>query len=342
MQKHITVVTHECIKRDLSMNLHLAHKKSDQRMIVICLKQVFLVCLCLFLIPYAGAADNTITSTAGNNTDATGMSFQQYIIDLDMSYGDGILVQETWTLSGEGNITAIGLSVPQDAVVMRFQKQDMSNATSAVGLEYNRTGDVLYFSNNITPVSSESPQLYGLLYLLPGESDGQFNKKIIMLGYQPSSIHSLVLNVKTDQGIDPVVVDGNGISLSSNPQINGNITTFFFSHPSFNEITVSTTEAKASNNSMYLSALFFIAGLFALGGAIYLNKKNKGTHKDTDIQELEYRYAAIQKVLSTIDSDLKKKSIDEDIHSSMSAKYKKEASVIKKELDKKLENKQKS
>lgn len=339
MQKHITVVTHECIKRDLTMNLHLAHKKSDQRMIDICLKQVFFVCLCFFLIPFAGAADNTITSTAGNNTDATSMSFQQYIIDLDMSYGDGILVQETWSLSYDENATSIGLSVPRNAVVMRFQKQDMSNSTSAVDVGYTRTGDFLYFNDNAT---SGSPQLYGLLYLLPDESDGQFTKNLTVSGYQLSSIHSLVLNVKTNQGVDPVVVDGNGISLSSNSKRDGNITTFFFSHPSFNEITVSTTEVQASNNSIYLSTLFFIIGLLALGGAIYLNKKNKGRHKDTDIQELEYRYTAIQKVLSTIDSDLKKKSIDEYIYSSMSAKYRKEASAIKKELDKKLENKQKS
>jgi hypothetical protein len=342
MQKHITIVTHECNIRDVFMNLRSKHRKQDHRMVIVWLKQLFFVTLFLFLMPSAIAADNTTAFDTGNYSDVAGISFQQYIIDLDMSFADEILAQETWTLSGEGNITTIGLSVPQDAVVMRFQKQDMSNATSAVGLEYNRTGDVLYFSDNITPVSSESPQLYGLVYLLPGESDGQFNKKIVMSGYQPSSIHSLVLNVKTNQNVDPVVFDQNGISLSSNSQRNGNITTFFFSHPSFNEITVSTTEAKASNNSMYLSALFFIAGLFALGGAIYLNKKNKAMHKDTDIQELEYRYAAIQKVLSTIDSDLKKKSIDEDIHSSMSAKYRKEASVIKKELDKKLENKQKS
>ncbi|OPY19504.1 MAG: hypothetical protein A4E23_01207 [Methanomethylovorans sp. PtaU1.Bin073] len=85
---------------------------------------------------------------------------------------------------------------------------------------------------------------------------------------------------------------------------------------------------------MYLSALFFIAALFAIGGAIYLNKKNKDTNKDIDSQGLEYRYSAIQKVLSAIDSDLKEKIIDEDVHSAMSAKYKKEASLIKKKLEK--------
>ncbi|WP_370572029.1 hypothetical protein [Methanomethylovorans sp.] len=321
------------LKRDL-MNIHLALRKSDQRLVLICLKQLLLVCLCLFLLPHAGAADNITAPTAGNDTDLTGMSFQQYIIDLDMSYMDGILVQETWSLSYDENAIFIGISVPEDSTMMLFQKQDMSNSTSVIDLEYNRTGNILYFSDNATPGSSGLPQLYSLLYLLPGGSDGQFTKHLTVPGYQPSSIHSLVLNVKTDQGIDPVVVDGNGLSLSSNSKRNGNITTFFFSHPSFNEITVSTTEAKASNNSMYLSALFFIIGLLALGGAIYLNKKNKGRHKDTDIQELEYRYAAIQKVLSTIDSDLKEKIIDVDVHSSMSGKYRKEASAIKKELDK--------
>ncbi len=65
-----------------------------------------------------------------------------------------------------------------------------------------------------------------------------------------------------------------------------------------------------------------------------MNKKNKDTHKNVDNRELEYRYAAIQKVLSTIDSDLKEKIIDEDIHSAMSTKYKKEASAIRKETDK--------
>lgn len=321
------------------MNTHSALRKSDQRMVLTCLKQLLFVCLCLFLLPYASAADNTTTSTAGNNTDLAGMSFQQYIIDVDLSYMDGILVQETWSLSYDENATSIGLSVPRNAVVMRFQKQDMSNSTSAVDVGYIRTGDLLYFNDNAT---SGSPQLYGLLYLLPDESDEQFTKNLTVSGYQLFSIHSLVLNVKTNQGVDPVVVDGNGISLSSNSKRDGNITTFFFSHPSFNEITVSTTEAQASNNSMYLSALFFIIGLLALGGALYLNKKNKVTHKDTDSQELEYRYAALQKILSTIDSDLKEKIIDEDIHSSMSAKYKKEAYVIKKQLDKIPDKKRKS
>ncbi len=324
------------------MNLHSAHRKQDQRMAIICLKQVLFVGLFLFLMPYATAADNTTALYAGNYSDVAGMSFQQYIIDVDMSYADEILVQETWTLSGEGNTTTIALSVPQDAVVMRFQKQAMSNTTSTVDLEYNRTGDILYFSDHITSEPSVSPQLYGLLYLLPEGSDGKFTKNLTVPGYQPSSIHSLVLNVKTNQGVDPVVVDGNGISLSSNSKRDGNITTFFFSHPSFNEITVSTTEAQASNNSMYLSAFFFIIGLLALGGALYMNKKNKVMHKDTDSQELEYRYAALQKVLSTIDSDLKEKIIDEDIHSSMSAKYKKEAYAIKKELDKIPDKKRKS
>lgn len=323
------------------MNLHSAHRKQDKRMAIICLKQVLFAGLFLFLMPHATAADNTTALYAGNYSNVTGMAFQQYIIDVDMSYADEILVQETWTLSGEGNTTTIALSVPQDAVVMRFQKQDMSNTTSAADLEYNRTDDILYFSDNITSEPSESPQLYGLLYLLPDESDGQFTKSLTAPGYQPSSIHSLVLSVKTNEDVDPVVVDSKGISLSPNSKRDGNITTFFFSHPSFNEITISTTEEKASNNSIYISALFFIAGLLALGGAIYLNKKNKDAHSDTDVQGLEYRYAAIQKVLSAIDSDLKGKIIDEDIHSSMSAKYRKEASAIKKELDKTSDKKQK-
>lgn len=302
-------------------------------MTIVWLKQLFFVTLFLFLMPSAIAADNMTALDTGNFSDVAGISFQQYIIDLDMSFADEILAQETWTLSGEG-ITTIGLSVPQDAVIMRFQKQDMSNTTSAVDLEYNRTDDSFSFSDNISSVSSESPQLYSLVYLLPDKSNEQFTKVLTVPGYQPSSIHSLVLNVKTNQNDYPVVFDENGISLSSNSQKGGNITTFFFTHPSFNEITVSTKEQKASNNFMYLSALFFIAGLLALGGAIYVNKKNKDTHKNVDNRELEYRYAAIQKVLSTIDSDLKEKIIDEDIHSAMSAKYKKEASAIRKETDK--------
>lgn len=289
--------------------------------------------LFFFLIPYATAADNTTALNTGNYSDVTEMTFQQYIIDLDMSYVDEILVQETWTLSGEGNTTIIGLSVPQDAVVMRFQKQDMSNTTSGVDVGYNRTGAILYFSDNITSVSSESLQLYSLVYLLPEKSNEQFTKVLTVPGYQPSSIHSLVLNVKTNQNVDPVVFDENGLSLSSNSKRDDNVTTLFFSHPSFNEITVSTKEKK-SNIFMYLSALFFIAALFAIGGAIYLNKKNKDTPKNTDVQELEYRYAAIQKVLSAIDSDMKEEIIDENIHSVMSAKYKKEASAIKKKLEK--------
>lgn len=324
------------------MNTHSALRRSDQRLVLICLKQLLLVCLCLFLLPHASAADNTTTSTAGNNTDLAGMSFQQYIIDVDLSYVDGILVEETWSLPYDENAILIGISVPSDAVVMRFQKQDMSNSTSVADVGYNRTGHLLYSNDNIISRSSGSPQLYGLLYLLPDVSDGKFTKNLTVPGYQPSSINSLVLNVRTDQGFDPVVVDGNGISLSSNSKRDGNITTFFFSHPSFDEITVSTTEDKTSNNPMYLSALFFIIGLLALGGAIYLNKKNKVTHKDTDSQELEYRYAAIQKVLSTIDSDLKEKIIDTDVHSSMSAKYRNEASAIKKEMDKTSDKKRKS
>lgn len=315
------------------MHLHSAHRKPDHRMTIIYLKQMLFVGLFFFLIPYATAADNTTALNTGNYSDVTEMTFQQYIIDLDMSYVDEILVQETWTLSGEGNTTIIGLSVPQDAVVMRFQKQDMSNTTSGVDVGYNRTGAILYFSDNITSVSSESLQLYSLVYLLPEKSNEQFTKVLTVPGYQPSSIHSLVLNVKTNQNVDPVVFDENGLSLSSNSKRDDNVTTLFFSHPSFNEITVSTKEKK-SNIFMYLSALFFIAALFAIGGAIYLNKKNKDTPKNTDVQELEYRYAAIQKVLSAIDSDMKEEIIDENIHSVMSAKYKKEASAIKKKLEK--------
>jgi hypothetical protein len=315
------------------MNLRSKHRKQDHRMTIVWLKQLFFVTLFLFLMPSAIAADNITALDAGNYSDVAGISFQQYIIDLDMSFADEILAQETWTLSGEG-ITTIGLSVPQDAVIMRFQKQDMSNTTSAVDLEYNRTGDIFSFSDNISSVSSESPQLYSLVYVLPEKSNEQFTKVLTVPGYQPSSIHSLVLNVKTNQNVDPVVFDENGISLSSNSQKEGNITTFSFSHPSFNDISVSTKEQRGSNNFMYFSALFFIAGLLALGGAIYVNKKNKDTHKNVDNRELEYRYAAIQKVLSTIDSDLKEKIIDEDIHSAMSTKYKKEASAIRKETDK--------
>jgi hypothetical protein len=101
------------------------------------------------------AADYTAAPTAGNNTDLAGMSFQQYIIDLDMSYADGILVQETWTLlPGNATVTLVGLSVPADSTIMLFQKQDMSDATSAMDIEYDRTGDILYFSENITSVSS--------------------------------------------------------------------------------------------------------------------------------------------------------------------------------------------
>ena len=303
-------------------------------MTIVWLKQLFFVTIFLFLMPSAIAADNTTFLDTGNYSDVAGISFQQYIIDLDMSFADEILAQETWTLSGEGNITTIGLSVPQDAVIMRFQKQDMSNVTSAVDLEYNRTGDIFSFSDNISSVSLESPQLYGLIYLLQSDSDADFSKKLLVSGYQPAAIHSLVLNIKTNQGVEPVLFDENGNSLSSNSQKDGNITTFFFTHPSFNEISVSTKEQRGSNNFMYFSALFFIVGLLALGGAIYVNKKNKDTHKNVDNRELEYRYAAIQKVLSTIDSDLKEKIIDEDIHSAMSAKYKKEASAIRKETDK--------
>ncbi len=197
--------------------------------------------------------------------------------------------------------------------------QEISSISVRISLLYHRVAAVLQS---------------GLFF--PQRSNGQFTKMLTLPEYQPSSIHSLVLNVKTDQGFDPVIVDGNGMSLSSNSMREGNITSFFFSHPSFNEITVSTTKAKTSNDPMYLSALFFIAGLLTLGSAIYLNKKNKDTHKKgTDIQELEYRYASIQKVLSAIDSDLKDNIIDEDVHISMSAKYKKEASVIKKELENK-------
>lgn len=317
------------------MNLHLSPGKSPQK-IFVCLRRWLFISICLALLLHVCAADNTTAPTAGNGTDLAGMSFQQYIIDLDMSYADGILVQETWTLlPGNANVTMIGLSVPADSTIMHFQKQDMSDATSVTDIGYDRTGNTLYFSENITSVSSGLPQLYSLVYLLPQRSNGQFTKMLTLPEYQSSSIHSLVLNVKTDQGFDPVIVDGNGMSLSSNSRREGNITTFFFSHPSFNEITVSTTKAQASNRSIFLSALFFFAGLLALGGAIYLNKKNKGKPEDTDFQDLGYRYAAIQKVLSAIDSDLKEKTIDENIHSSMSAKYKKEASAIKKELDKK-------
>jgi hypothetical protein len=253
---------------------------------------------------------------------------------MDMSYVDGILVQETWTLLPDNaNDTMIGLSVPADSTVMLFQKQDMSDATSAMDIAYNRTGDIFYFIENSTSPSG-LPQLYGLVYFLPESSNGQFTKMLTLPGYQPSSVHSRVLNVKTKQGFDPVIVDGNGVPLSSNSRREGNITSFSFSHPSFNEITVSTTQAKTSNDTMYLSALFFIAGLLALGSAIYLNRKNKDKHKETDIQELGYRYGAIQKVLSAIDSDLKDKVIEEDVHRSISAKYKKQASEIKKELDK--------
>jgi len=299
------------------------------------IKRVLVAGILLFLMPYATAADNTTVEHVGNYSDAAGISFLQYIIDVDMSYADEILIQETWTLSGEGNTAEITLSVPQDAIVMRFQKQDMSNAAAITDLEYTRTGDILYFSDDIPNGSSVSPQLYSLLYLLPEKSDGQFTKTFTVPGYNSSSIHSLILNVKTNEDFEPLVVDGNGIPLSSNSKREGNITTFFFSHPSFNEITVSLREKKVSNNTIYISALFFIAGLLALGGAIYINKRNKGVPTDTDVQELEYRYAAVQKVLSTIDSDLKDNIIDENIHSLMSAKYRKEASEIKKELDKK-------
>ncbi len=236
------------------MNLRSKHRKQDHRMTIVWLKQLFFVTLFLFLMPSAIAADNITALDAGNYSDVAGISFQQYIIDLDMSFADEILAQETWTLSGEG-ITTIGLSVPQDAVIMRFQKQDMSNTTSAVDLEYNRTGDIFSFSDNISSVSSESPQLYSLVYVLPEKSNEQFTKVLTVPGYQPSSIHSLVLNVKTNQNVDPVVFDENGISLSSNSQKEGNITTFSFSHPSFNDISVSTKEQRGSNNFMYFSAL---------------------------------------------------------------------------------------
>jgi len=316
------------------MNLHLSNKRSGQQ-IFFCLKLAFII-ICLFLFSHTGAAGNITVLTAGNDTDHPDMSFQQYIIDLDLSYADGILVQETWTLlSGNANVTMIGLSVPADSTVMLFQKQDMSDPTSATDIGYNRTGDILYFSANNTSMSSALPQLYSLVYLLPGSSNDQFTKLLTLPGHQPSSIHSLVLNVKTDQGFDPMIVDGSGVLICLNYRREGNITTFIFSHPSFNEITVSTAKAKASNDPMYLSAAFFITGLLVLGGAIYLNRKNKDAREDTDIREMGYRYAAIQKVLCAIDSDLKDNIIDEDIHSSMYAKYKKEASEIKKELDKK-------
>ncbi len=299
------------------------------------LKWPIFMIICFFLLPHSVAADNTNALINGNYTGLSDMYFQQYIIDLDMSYIDGILVQETWTLlPGNANITMIGLSVPANSTVMRFQKQDMSDTTSAMDISYNRTGDILYFIETST-ASSGLPQLYGLVYLVPESSNDQFTKTLTLPGYQPSSIHSLVLNVKTKEGFDPMIVDGTGMPLASNSRREGNITSFLFSHPSFNEITVSTAKAKSSNGPMYLSAAFFIAGLLILGGAIYLNKQKKDALKDTDIRELEHRYAAIQKVLSTIDSDLKQKIIDEDVHSSMYAKYTKEASEIKKELDKK-------
>ncbi|AGB49233.1 hypothetical protein Metho_0994 [Methanomethylovorans hollandica DSM 15978] len=304
------------------------------------LKRSLFMITCLFMLLHTVAAGNTTALTTGNDTGFSDMYFQQYIIDMDMSYVDGILVQETWTLLPDNaNVTMIGLSVPADSTVMLFQKQDMSDATSAMDIAYNRTGDILYFIENSTSPSG-LPQLYGLVYLLPESSNGQFTKMLTLPGYQPSSVHSLVLNVKTKQGFDPVIVDGNGMPLSSNSRREGNITSFLFTHPSFNEITVSTTKAKTSNDTTYLSYLFFITGLLVLGGAIYLNRKNKDAHKDTDIQKLEYRYAAIQKVLSAIDSDLKEKIIDAEVHSLMSAKYMKQASEIKKELDKIPDKKQ--
>ncbi len=89
------------------MNLHLSPEKSPQK-IFVCLRQWLLISICLALLLHVCAADNTAASTAGNDTDLAGMSFQQYIIDLDMSYADGILVQETWTLlPGNANVTLV-------------------------------------------------------------------------------------------------------------------------------------------------------------------------------------------------------------------------------------------
>lgn len=297
------------------------------------LKQLFLVLIFLSLLSHVGAASNLTVPTLETSTNLTGVSFQQYIIDLDMTSAEGILVQETWTLlSNYENSTVIGLSIPKDAVVMRFQRQDMSNVTYAADLKYNRTGDIVYFSENLVPDSSGLPQVYSMLYLLPGQS-GQFTKMLTVPGYQPSSINSLILNVKTSPNVNPAIVDGNGMAISADSsKREGNITVLSFSNPSFNEIIVSATEGKKPNNAIYLSVLFFIAGLVALGGAIYQNWRKKDT--TSDFKELETRYAAIQKVLSTIDSDLKEKTIDEDVHSSMSSKYRKEAARIKKEMDK--------
>ncbi|MGB3907252.1 MAG: hypothetical protein WBL02_02330 [Methanomethylovorans sp.] len=318
-------------------NIHLSPETASQR-IFVCFRRWLFISVCLVLLSHVCAADNTTMPTIINDTGPADISFQQYILDIDMSSAAGIIVQETWTLlPGNSNITninMIGISVPADSTIMLFQEQDMSDATSITDIEYDQMGNILFFSSNITSASSGRPRLYNLVYLLPQRSGGQFTKMLTVPEYQPALIHSLVLNVKTDQGFDPVLFDGSGMPLSSNSRREGNITTFLFSHPSFDKITVSTVNAKVSKGPMRLSAFFFSIGLLALGSAVYLNKREKDMHKGTDVQELRYRYAAVQKVLSAIDSDLREKIIDENIHNSMLMKYKKEENIIKKELDK--------
>ncbi|HDN64996.1 MAG TPA: hypothetical protein ENF23_01655 [Methanosarcinales archaeon] len=332
------------------------------------MKKILLICILLLSFsPYA-------------------VGFEQYAMQdvvigaylIDLSYtdeGNTAIARETIVFmnNGDANHTDdLCIIVPETATVMYMNKVGHQNMNaSAIPVEYDQVGEVLYWNATIAP---RSMAMYSIMYTVPITESGEFVKNLdpAVMNYP---ITRFTLNTSADDSIK--LTDANGVVIRQDPaedRGSGALYEWTGGVP-FKELHVMTSSEPQSANTNKWIAYGLIAVLIiaALSYPIIHVRNNRLREKDggnklscascsvcsgddekdkeprggdwdemdeiiTEISQAEedllQKKKAILAVLNKLEEDRDAGAVSDADYKRISSKYEKQAIEIMKQLDK--------
>ncbi|VVB92063.1 Uncharacterised protein [uncultured archaeon] len=245
---------------------------------------IFLIVLLIntaYGFPGMTANNSTAQQDLVNSTESDqDITLVQNLIEVDalqLRSQNELYVRETLIFKNTGTMNFDGSLrtwVPDGTEGIKIGKSEMMQGANPEPIVWKQNGNIITWQGEIN--ASALPPLYTVEYLLPEPNGTKQYSKIFLYPTLTKKPSSIMLKITLDKEESAAIMDenGNSISASGSPRVEGNSILYDWETPEFNEINLAISSSTAAPSGI---AGYVILGLIVILVFSYpvIRKKNK-------------------------------------------------------------------
>ncbi|MDG6244967.1 MAG: hypothetical protein QCH31_11380 [Methanolobus sp.] len=267
-----------------------------------------------------------------------GVTEFSHLIEIHFQDNDLLIVSESIVYSLNMAAEELVLWVPENAQILQFQVTDMAGTASVEPVDYERSGDLVYFRPHEDEDSGRMPKLYGIRYVIQDSGEHNVFRKVLRhqgsFGYP---ISRLIITVGHDEGKVAVIRSGDGVLLQADEMASETDHSSYIWHsPQFDEFSITLKDHGVDRRTEDGYTGIIAGSISIIVIAIFLHRiyRKKSSIDPDMLEELENLYDAELAIIKKIKEDWEKNKLSKEEFEDLHQKYTDNAAKTRKRIEK--------